>query len=243
VTSFTPLIESAIRRSIVSYVRRSPRVTPSQRRWLDRHDQSVLLPIDQDEGSLLVTDQPHLDLSTVFNRLAPTVVEIGSGHGDTLVTAARHHPDRNFLGFEVFDASIARTIAQVTEQGLTNVRLIQADAVSGLRYLFADGCLEEVWVFFPDPWPKKRHHKRRIISGSLLDLLAKRLRPAGLFRIATDWDDYADAVVEHLGANQRFALISRQRFDERPITKFEQRAIIAGRPVHDFTYQLQVIEP
>ncbi|MCL2784023.1 MAG: tRNA (guanosine(46)-N7)-methyltransferase TrmB, partial [Propionibacteriaceae bacterium] len=183
--------------------------------------------------------QPTLDLADIFGREAPLVIEIGSGHGESIVAAATAQPDTNFLGFEVFEASIAATLGKISDAGLSNVRLIAADAISGLIHLIEDASVTEILIFFPDPWQKKRHHKRRLVSPGFLDLVSQKLIDGGILRLATDWDSYAQAMRDHLGADPRFALIDEQRFHLRPLTKFESRGIAAGRTIQDMAYQLK----
>ena len=223
-------------RTVVSYVRRSPRMTPSQRGWLDKYAGCWVLDVGP---TTEVEPQPPLDLAEIFGRQAPLIVEIGSGHGDTLVTAAAKHPDTDFIGFEVFDASVAITLGKIASHQVDNVRLVAADAVSGLAHLFAPQSVAEIWVFFPDPWPKKRHHKRRLVSPSFADLVARTLVPGGVIRLATDWDSYAAVMAEVFGTDDRFESAGTDRFATRPVTKFEARGLEAGRVVHDFAYRVR----
>jgi len=225
-------------RSIVSYVRRSPRMTPSQRVWMDTYAPRWVIEVAHGDLATSVAPQPCLDLAAVFGRTARLVVEIGSGHGETLVAGATAHPDRDFLGFEVFEASIAATLGKIAARGLENVRLVCADAVSGLIHLIPDHTIDEMWIFFPDPWQKKRHNKRRLISPDFADLAARKLVRGGMLRLATDWQSYADHMSEVLGGDRRFELISTERFATRPVTKFESRGIAAGRVIHDFAYRV-----
>lgn len=226
------------RRGVLSYVRRSPRMTPSQAAWLARFADQWVIPVRTGELGTTVSPGLPVDLPTVFGRVAPLIVEIGSGHGDALVAAASTHPDVDFLGFEVFDASIAATLGKIDAAGVTNVRLIAADAVTGLTHLILPRSVQEIWVFFPDPWPKKRHHKRRLVSGAFADLASRTLIDDGVIRLATDSQSYAEHIEAILGADPRFELTSTQRFDTRPLTKFEKRGLEAGRAIHDFTYHV-----
>ncbi len=170
---------------------------------------------------------------------APLTVEIGTGHGETLTRAGAACPERDFLGFEVFEASLAATLGKIAAAGLTNLRLVNADAVTGLTHLIPDRAVAEVWVFFPDPWPKKRHVKRRLVNPGFLDLIAAKLVPGGLIRLATDWPSYAETIREVFGADARFEPAGAERFGLRPLTKFEQRGLAAGRDIHDFAYRLR----
>ena len=226
------------RRSIVSYVRRSPRMTQSQRVWMDTYAPRWVIDVAHGDLATSVAPQPCLDLEAIFGRSAPLIVEIGSGHGETLTAAATARPDVDFLGFEVFEASIAATLGKIAANSLENVRLVCADAVSGLAQLIPDHSVDEIWVFFPDPWQKKRHHKRRLISPDFADLAVEKLVHGGILRLATDWESYADHMSEVLGGDERFELISTERFGMRPVTKFEARGIAAGREIHDFAYRV-----
>ena len=224
-------------RTVVSFVRRSPRMTASQRTWLGQYADRWLVPFIPASRANLASPQPPLDLPAIFGRPAPLVVEIGSGHGETLVAAALAQPERDFLGFEVFDAGLGATLGQLAAQDLTNVRLIRGEAVTGLTHLLPPGSITELWVFFPDPWPKKRHHKRRLINPTFTRLASDRLVPGGRLRLATDWDDYADTIAAVMAVVQDFHLTSTERFVTRPLTRFEKRGLTAGRTIHDFSYE------
>jgi len=226
-------------RSIVSYVRRSPRMTPSQRVWMDSYAPRWVVEVDHGDLATSVAPQPCLDIAAIFGRTARLVVEIGSGHGETLVAGALAHPEVNFLGFEVFEASIAATLGKIAANELENVRLVCADAVSGLTHLIPNHAIDELWVFFPDPWQKKRHNKRRLISADFADLAAQKLVRGGILRLATDWESYAHHMREVLDNDERFELVGTQRFGTRPVTKFEGRGLEAGREIHDFTYRVR----
>ena len=226
-------------RSIVSYVRRSPRMTVPQRSWMETYSHLWVLDVVPGELATSVGPQPFLNHEEIFGRSAPLIVEIGSGHGETLAATAAQHLETNFLGFEVFEASIASTLGKLSAGGQTNVRLVIADAVSGMTHLLDDHSISEIWVFFPDPWQKKRHHKRRLVSATFADLVALKLVPGGILRLATDWESYAKTMAEILDNDPRFELVSTERFAERPLTKFESRGIAAGRLIQDFAYMVK----
>ncbi|MDR2931288.1 MAG: tRNA (guanosine(46)-N7)-methyltransferase TrmB [Propionibacteriaceae bacterium] len=225
------------RRSVVSYVRRSPRMTTSQRTWLERYAPQWVIDVEHEDLATSVAEQPQLDLDAIFGRSGPVVVEIGSGHGQTLIAAAEAKPDTNFIGFEVFEASLAITLGQIAEHHRTNIRMVNADAVGGLRHLFTQHSVTELWIFFPDPWPKKRHHKRRLIDPEFVHLAGDTVVLGGTVRLATDWPSYAEAIPEAFATDPRFRLVDTTRFVSRPITKFERRGLEAGRVIHDFTYR------
>ena len=211
-------------------------MTDSQRAWLDRYADRWVIPVDHGDQASQIAPQPPLDLAAIFGRSGDLVVEVGSGHGETLVAAALARPDCDFLGFEVFEAAIGATLGKIADHGLTNVRLVMGDAVPGLAYLLPPGSIDELWVFFPDPWPKKRHHKRRLVTAGFVELAGERLKPGGRLRLATDWDDYADAMTTVMAQAPGLRLASTDRFATRPITRFERRGLASGRTIHDFQY-------
>jgi tRNA (guanine-N7-)-methyltransferase len=166
-------------------------------------------------------DREPLDLPKLFGRAAPVVLEIGFGMGDTTAAMAAADPGRDYLGVEVHTPGIGNLLALVSEQNLANVRVARADAIH---------------VFFPDPWPKARHHKRRLIRPDNVALLRDRLRPGGLLHCATDWPHYAEAMAETLDADPGLTRAGDDRAG-RPETKFERRGTAAGRPITDLRYR------
>jgi tRNA (guanine-N7-)-methyltransferase len=180
-------------------------------------------------------DRSPLDLTTLFGRTAPVVLEIGFGMGDTTAAMAAADPDRGYLGVEVHTPGIGNLLALVGELGLTNVRVAHGDAMQ-LVHRIAPGALDAVHVFFPDPWPKARHHKRRLIRPGNVALLRDRLRPGGLLHCATDWPDYAVAMAETLDAADGLEPADTGR-GVRGETKFERRGVQAGRPITDLRYR------
>ncbi|MFF0121971.1 tRNA (guanosine(46)-N7)-methyltransferase TrmB [Micromonospora arida] len=188
-----------------------------------------------------VPDGPVLpvDLADLFGRRAPVVLEIGSGMGDTTAAMAAADPDRDYLAVEVHTPGIANLLHLVERDGLRNVRVAEGDALSLVNGL-PEGVLDAVHVFFPDPWPKSRHHKRRIIQPTHVALLRSRLRSGGMLHCATDWAEYADVMRETLDADPELVDTYggfAPRPAHRPVTKFERRAITAGRPVADLLYR------
>jgi len=180
-------------------------------------------------------DRTPVELAELFGRVAPVVLEIGFGMGDSMADMAAADPGRGYLGVEVHTPGIGNLLALVGERGLTNVRVAHGDAME-LVHRIAPGALDAVHVFFPDPWPKARHHKRRLIQPGNVALLRERLRPGGLLHCATDWPDYAEAMVATLDADPelRPAAVGD---GERPETKFERRGLQAGRPIADLRYR------
>jgi tRNA (guanine-N7-)-methyltransferase len=181
-----------------------------------------------------------LDFAAVFGREAPTVLEIGFGMGDATAQIAQLRGDTNFLGVEVHEPGVGALLRRIGEQGLGNLRIVQHDAVPVLEQMVAPTSLAGVHVFFPDPWHKKRHNKRRLIQPGLVSLLASRIAPGGYLHCATDWQPYAAQMLEVLG--QEPALVNSApdyapRPDYRPLTKFEQRGLALGHGVWDLVFQ------
>jgi tRNA (guanine-N7-)-methyltransferase len=179
-------------------------------------------------------DREPLSLPELFGRVAPVVLEIGFGMGELTAAMAAAEPERDFLGVEVHTPGIGNLLALAGEAGLTNVRVARGDALQ-LVHRIAPGALDAVHIFFPDPWPKSRHHKRRLVSPANVALLRERLRAGGRLHCATDWPDYAAAMRETLTADPGLRHAADGR-DGRPETKFERRARLAGRPITDLIY-------
>jgi tRNA (guanine-N7-)-methyltransferase len=183
----------------------------------------------------------QLDPPVLFGRRAPVTVEIGFGNGDNLANLATRHPERDYLGIEVHRPGVGRLLLAVQERQLSNVRVICHDAVEVLCEQIAPQTLDEVLILFPDPWPKKRHHKRRLIQPPFVELVATRLRPGGALRFATDWRPYADAALEVLNACPQLHNLSSDatfvpRPTEREPTRFEKRGERLGHDVWDMCF-------
>ncbi|WP_431220761.1 tRNA (guanosine(46)-N7)-methyltransferase TrmB [Leifsonia xyli] len=187
-------------------------------------------------------DGAPLDLDLAFGRTAPRVVEIGFGNGENLLTLAERHTDRDFLGIEVHGAGIGRVLGAMRDRGLTNIRIVRHDAVEVFDRGIAPGGIDEILVFFPDPWPKARHHRRRLIQPDVARLLTRALRPDGVLRLATDWEPYAEHMIEVLDAEAGLVNVAGdERFvprpDDRPVTKFERRGERLGHAIFDLEYR------
>jgi len=186
-------------------------------------------------------DQEDFEIRACFeDPSAPLVVEIGSGIGEATAALAAHRPDRNVLAFEVWRPGVAETFVRLEELGAKNVRMVSVDAVWSMEHLLGEAEVSELWTFFPDPWPKKRHHRRRLVSPHFAQLAAARLVPGGLWRLATDWPEYAERIAEVLDAEPLLENVydgPAPRWDERPLTRFERRGVRAGRPIADFAYR------
>ena len=191
-----------------------------------------------------ITDR-RLDLAALFGRAAPVVLEIGSGMGEATAAMAAANPGRGYLAVDVHTPGLGNLLALVEEYGLTNVRVARGDALEMVRNQIAPASLDAVHVFFPDPWPKARHHKRRLIQPAHVALLASRLVEGGTLHCATDWADYAEAMLAALGASPLLVNTAHgyaERPAYRPLTKFEQRGVEAGRQVFDLIFERRDFE-
>ena len=220
------------RRQIRSFVLRAGRITKAQQRALKE-----LWPIYG-----VAADGRPLSLPVVFGRNRPTYVEIGFGNGDALIHMARQHSSANYLGIEVHRPGIGSALIKAHEAGLENVRVLCTDAVAAFRDQIPAATLAGVRVYFPDPWPKKRHHKRRIVNADFVQLVYRALRPGGVLHLATDWLPYAEWMIAVLRTHGRFVDLSAgerptQRPDFRPQTKFERRGERLGHQVTDLLFQ------
>ncbi|MEY3220854.1 MAG: hypothetical protein RIT27_2211 [Pseudomonadota bacterium] len=217
-------------RSIRSFVRRNGRITTSQQRAIETLQQFVL-PINE-----------KLDLNTTFGRNAEKHLEIGFGMGDSLAEMAANNPQHDYIGIEVYQAGVGHLLLHIEKQLLTNIRILNTDAVNVITTQLAPQSIDVVYIFFPDPWHKKRHHKRRLIQIPFLDLLANILKKDGKLYIATDWENYAQHILSTLDQHSAFCNHFGKgnfapRTEQRPLTKFEKRGQRLGHHVWDFVYQ------
>jgi tRNA (guanine-N7-)-methyltransferase len=213
-----------------SFVRRSARMTPAQR-----------AAIQHAWPAFGLETVDVLDLDAVFGRRARRILEIGFGNGETLVRLAEAHPERDYLGVEVYEPGIGRLLAATAKFRFTNVRVLRGDALDVLREHIAPASLHEVLLLFPDPWPKKRHHKRRLVQADFVQLVATRLEPGGRFSLATDWQDYAEHMLQVLETQEALVnLAGKGNFcsarTDRPVTKFELRGQRLGHQVWDLRF-------
>lgn len=237
-----------------SFTRRSRDLPPNLQRTWEAHAGSYVIPVSRGVGHTTVAEDFHLDLPQIFGRNAPVVMEIGSGTGEQAVHWAAANPQADLLCWEVWVPGIAKIISKAAQAGVTNIRVIEADAAQAIPIAIQDATISEVWTFFPDPWRKTRHHKRRLVSPSFAEEITRVLIGGGLWRLATDWDDYAwqmRTVVEETpglvnlyagcnpdendpdGARGGFA----PRWEGRTLTNYESRGLEAGRTVHDIAAQ------
>ena len=219
-----------IHRSIRSYVLRQGRVTPAQQRACE-----TLLP----RYGIPYAAQP-LDLDVAFGRCAPKILEIGFGMGDSTANIALAHPENDYLALEVHTPGVGNLLKLIDAQQISNLRIIQHDAVEVLSGMLGDASLDGVHIFFPDPWHKARHNKRRLIQAPFILQLAAKLKPGAYLHVATDWQDYALqilAVLEAAPLLQNTAESYVARPAQRPLTKFEQRGLKLGHEVWDIVFK------
>ncbi|MBI4986334.1 MAG: tRNA (guanosine(46)-N7)-methyltransferase TrmB [Rhodocyclales bacterium] len=222
--------ESASHRPIRSFVLRQGRVSNAQARYLEEGMPRWGIPYGP----------AALDLERAFGRRAPRILEIGCGMGETTAAIAAAHPENDYLGIEVHTPGVGNLMKEIALRGLTNLRVVQHDAVDVVREMLPEASLAGIHIYFPDPWPKKRHHKRRLIQPPFVRLLATRLAPGGYFHCATDWEEYAGQMLEVLGAEALLANTAAgfaPRPDHRPLTKFEQRGQRLGHGVWDVIFK------
>jgi tRNA (guanine-N7-)-methyltransferase len=216
-------------REVLSYSRRGNRFTPHQQEAWDAHHDDWVIPE-------VAVDDPGFRLADWFGREAPLIVEIGSGVGEATGVLAAARPAYDVLALEVWWPGVAASLAEVAAAGATHVRFCTVDAVWTMENVVAPGGLAELWTFFPDPWPKTRHHKRRIVDEPFAALVASRLAPQAHWRLATDWADYAAQMQAVLDAEPGLTGGIVSRWDERPMTKFERKGVEAGRSITDLCY-------
>jgi len=219
-------------RRIRSFVVRAGRMTEGQQRALDEN---------WPQYGLELKDGP-IDLAQVFGREAPVVLEIGFGMGDSLIEMATRAPEKNFIGIEVHPPGVGRLLSRAAEAGLTNIRVYCDDAVEVLEQCIPDASLDTLQLFFPDPWHKKRHHKRRIVQPEFAQKIRQKLAVGGCFHMATDWENYAEHMMEVMSAAEGY----RNRAGDgqyspqpewRPVTKFQQRGERLGHGVWDLMFE------
>ena len=221
-------------RTVRSYVLRQGRMTPAQREALDTlWIRYGVAPADTD-----------LDLDVLFGRHAPRALEIGFGMGDALAAMAEAHPEQDYLGVEVHRPGVGSLLRQIEQRGLSNVRVVCGDAVQALETRISDNSLDAVHLFFPDPWPKRRHHKRRLVQEQFVALIAQKLKPNGVFHFATDWQEYAEQVLDIMSKAPEFRNAAASgnyspRPEYRPLTKFERRGQRLGHEVWDLIFSKQ----
>ena len=219
----------------VSFTRRGGRLNERQQRAWDLLADRVVLDVPRSGPSTSVDPAFVLDPVTAFGRDARLVVEIGSGRGEVLVHAATQDPATSFLGLEVYVPGVAQTLIGVRHGEIANIRMAIVNAAEALTTMLPAGSVDELWVHFPDPWHKKRHHKRRLVTPDFARLAARVLRPGGAWRLATDWAEYAEQMAEVIADSPDFDGGPSERWAGRVLTRFEAKGLAAGREIHDFT--------
>ncbi len=216
-------------REIKSFVKRSSRITKAQKKALQNYWYEYGIN----------TDTNNLDFRKIFNNNHPVVLDIGFGNGESIIKMAKSNLNFNYIGIEVYEAGIGKLINNAKKNLLTNIKIIKNDAVEVLKNNISDFSLSAVNIFFPDPWHKKRHHKRRLINEEFLKLLTRKLMPNAYLHIATDWQEYADEIIFLLSKDKNFKNIPDKEFaikNLRPQTKFELRGIRLGHSVWDIIF-------
>lgn len=224
----------------VSFVRRSGRMSEAQDRAWAELAAHYLVEVPRGAAATSVAAGEPVDPRTLFGRSAPLVVEIGSGQGHAIVHAAASRPGDDFLAIEVFKAGLARTMLDAHRAGVRNLRLVEANAPEVLEHLLPEASVSELWVFFPDPWHKKRHTKRRLVADRFAQVAADALCDGGVLRLATDWEDYALQMRAVLSASPLLRPVVDDgwapRFEGRAMTAFERKGSRAGRAIRDLAY-------
>jgi len=225
-------IENISRRSIKSYVRRSGRLTPAQKKALVEY--WPLYGIDFVPS--------HIDLAAITGGFEALKLEIGFGSGEALISMAQNDPKSLYLGIEVHESGVGRCLNSIHDNAIDNVRVIKQDAIEVMQQMLPAQSLDRVLLFFPDPWHKKRHNKRRIVNQQFRDLLARLLKPGAALHMATDWQDYAEYVVGEMLSDARFKILGDEngyaiRPAYRPVTRFENRGVKLGHGVWDIVFE------
>jgi len=221
---------TAKRHTIRSFVLRAGRMGSGQQKALETLGPQFVLPYSS----------APVDLEVIFRRHAEKILEIGFGMGGATAEIAQNHPDKDYLGVEVHTPGVGALLKQIGERNLTNLRIVQHDAVEVLQHMLADASLDGIHIYFPDPWHKSRHHKRRLIQPGFVALLARKLKYGGYLHLATDWENYAEQMLQVLSTTSGLtntALDYAPRPEYRPQTKFEQRGLRLGHGVWDLLFQ------
>jgi len=242
--------EIPFQRRSVSFVHRDHRLRPTLQRTWDTHRGRLMIDVPRARATTSVAAGFVLDPIRDFGRVAPLVVEIGSGTGEAVVSGALANPEKNFLAVDIYRPGLAATVSKVVGHNLTNVRLVDADAVQVLKHMLVPASVAELWIFFADPWHKAKHHKRRLVDPGFAELAASRLVPGGTMRLATDWHDYAVQMRDVLAgcdsmtnpyAGEPGLEVGQvgfaPRFEGRVMTRFEEKGLTSGRLIYDLELQ------
>lgn len=236
-----PTIDGRFRSEPVSFVRRGGRMTDGQERAWDVLAAFYVIPVERGDAVTSIRPGSQIVPTDVFGRSAPLVVEIGSGQGHAILHAAEQRPDTDFLAVEVFVAGLARTMLHADRAEVVNLRVVEGNAPEVLEHLLPEASVDELWIFFPDPWHKSKHNKRRLIAPPFPAIAARVLRDGGLLRLATDWEDYARQMRQVLGEaddlTPAFDGEWAERFEGRIMTAFERKGLAKARNIRDLTYR------
>ncbi|MDO5629862.1 MAG: tRNA (guanosine(46)-N7)-methyltransferase TrmB [Mobilicoccus sp.] len=237
---------SELRREVVSFARRDGRLSHRHQQAWDAHHARYLVQPDRGHRDTSISPDWVFDPAAAFGRVAPLVVEVGTGDGESILAAAQANPEQNFLAVEVYRPGLARTIVGAADADLDNLRILAADARALVETGLAPESVAEMRVFFADPWPKARHHKRRLVDARFVAAVARVLAPGGVLRLATDWADYAEQMAAVCEASElecdhpveggtpaRWA----RRFEGRIVTRYERKGVAAGRVIRDLTFR------
>jgi len=236
-----PTPEPTFRERPVSFVRRSGRMSDGQERAWAAYSDFYLIDVPRDDAVTSVLAGSAVEPAVVWGREAPLIVEIGSGQGHAIIHASSTRPDVDFLAVEVFRAGLARTMLDAAREGVENLRLVEANAPEVLEHLLPAASIDELWIFFPDPWHKSKHNKRRLIDEEFAGIAARAVKDGGMLRLATDWEHYARQMRTVLDASPDFERAFEgdwaERFDGRILTAFEQKGARVGRSIRDLAYR------
>ena len=217
-------------KSIKSFVKRNKRLTSSQKKFLD----------NKNENTNFCNVQEILNYQHIFKNNNPCIMDIGFGDGKLLINIAKENPEINFIGVEVYQSGIGRILKQIAKEKLNNLIILNHDAVDLLENYIKNESLHGISLFFPDPWPKKKHHKRRIININFINLISYKLKKRGFIKIATDWSNYNSSIIDLFNQKDNFEKINDiSIYKFRPLTKFEKKGMLLGHTISEISYILK----
>ena len=217
-------------KSIKSFVKRNKRLTSSQKKFLDSKNENINF----------CNVQEILNYQHIFKNNNPCIMDIGFGDGKLLINIAKENPEINFIGVEVYQSGIGRILKQIAKEKLNNLIILNHDAVDLLENYIKNESLHGISLFFPDPWPKKKHHKRRIININFINLISYKLKKRGFIKIATDWSNYNRSIIDLFNQKDNFEKINDiSIYKFRPLTKFEKKGMLLGHTISEISYILK----
>ena len=217
-------------KSIKSFVKRNKRLTSSQKKFLDSKNENINF----------CNVQEILNYQHIFKNNNPCIMDIGFGDGKLLINTAKENPEINFIGVEVYQSGIGRILKQIAKEKLNNLIILNHDAVDLLENYIKNESLHGISLFFPDPWPKKKHHKRRIININFINLISYKLKKRGFIKIATDWSNYNRSIIDLFNQKDNFEKINDiSIYKFRPLTKFEKKGMLLGHTISEISYILK----